>query len=66
MVEAYKKYIYGRVRSAEIPKSIKSKSVIVIGGGAAGLAAASRLNKFGVKNVTVFEASNRLGGRIHR
>ena len=54
------------MRSAEIPESIKSKSVIVIGGGAAGLAAASRLNKFGMKNVIVFEASNRLGGRIHR
>ncbi len=40
------------------------KSVIVIGGGIAGLGAASELARRGIA-VTVLEAKSRLGGRIH-
>lgn len=40
-----------------------SKHIVVIGGGAAGSAAAYALNRFG-HNVTVTEKNNRLGGRI--
>ena len=40
-------------------------SVTVIGGGIAGLAAASRLLQAGVEDVVVLEASSRVGGRIH-
>ena len=50
----------------EVSDEIKSKSVVVVGAGAAGLAAASRLYKHGLTDVTVVEASNRLGGRIQR
>ena len=49
-----------------LPDDIKEQSVIVVGAGAAGLAAASRLRSAGVEDVTILEASNRLGGRIHR
>ncbi|MEP7197410.1 MAG: FAD-dependent oxidoreductase [Saprospiraceae bacterium] len=44
-------------------KSKKPKSVIVIGAGFSGLAAAYKLSKMGIK-VTVLEARNRVGGRV--
>ncbi len=40
------------------------RSVVVVGAGAAGLAAARELTRAGVK-ATVIEARNRIGGRIH-
>jgi monoamine oxidase len=40
------------------------QSVLIIGGGASGLAAAHRLARAGVR-VTILEARDRLGGRIH-
>ena len=39
--------------------------VVIIGAGASGLAAASKLFKSGFKDVTILEASNRIGGRVH-
>lgn len=43
------------------------KHVIIVGAGASGLAAASRLVENGVDplNITILEAQNRIGGRIH-
>jgi monoamine oxidase len=38
--------------------------VLVIGAGASGISAASRLIEKGFKNVTILEAENRIGGRI--
>ncbi len=38
--------------------------VLVIGAGAAGLSAASKLIEKGLTNVTILEAENRIGGRI--
>ncbi|KAJ8931980.1 hypothetical protein NQ314_015064 [Rhamnusium bicolor] len=43
----------------------KNPSVIVIGAGAAGIAAATKLLENGFINVTILEAENRIGGRIH-
>uniref|UniRef100_A0A182Q295 Amine oxidase domain-containing protein n=1 Tax=Anopheles farauti TaxID=69004 RepID=A0A182Q295_9DIPT len=42
----------------------KNPRIIVVGAGAAGIAAASRLYQRGLRNVTVLEASQRIGGRI--
>jgi len=39
--------------------------VVVVGAGAAGLAAAARLMERGVRNVVILEAEDRMGGRIH-
>lgn len=41
------------------------KKVVVVGAGAAGIAAATKLVSNGFKNVTVLEAENRIGGRIN-
>ncbi|MXN90903.1 FAD-dependent oxidoreductase [Flavobacterium sp. Sd200] len=43
---------------------MKATDVIIIGGGAAGLMAAYTLAKQG-KTITILEARNRLGGRVH-
>jgi len=46
-----------------LPQGKKPRSVIVIGAGFAGLAAAFKLKKFGIK-VTILEARDRVGGRV--
>ena len=42
-------------------------SIIIIGAGASGLAAASRLRQHGIdlNKILILEAENRIGGRIH-
>lgn len=42
-----------------------SKEIIIIGAGASGFAAASKLMSNGFRNVLLLEAENRIGGRIH-
>ncbi|XP_058791610.1 spermine oxidase isoform X3 [Phymastichus coffea] len=44
---------------------VTKPKVIIIGAGAAGIAAASRLIEKGLNNVLILEAKNRIGGRIH-
>ncbi|XP_072267735.1 lysine-specific histone demethylase 2 isoform X2 [Pyxicephalus adspersus] len=46
-----------------LPKEYHNKSVIVIGAGPAGLAAARQLHNFGIK-VMILEARDRIGGRV--
>lgn len=41
------------------------KKIIIIGSGASGFAAASKLISNGFQNVTILEAENRIGGRVH-
>lgn len=41
------------------------KKIVIIGAGAAGFAAASKLISAGFKNVLILEAENRIGGRIY-
>lgn len=47
--------------------AIKMKHILIIGAGAAGLAAASRLIENGLSptSVTILEAQNRIGGRVN-
>ncbi|KAK5644480.1 hypothetical protein RI129_005780 [Pyrocoelia pectoralis] len=40
-------------------------SIVIIGAGAAGIAAATKLYQNGFKNITILEAENRIGGRIY-
>jgi monoamine oxidase len=42
-----------------------SPRVVIVGAGAAGLAAASRLFRSGLQRVTLLEAADRIGGRVH-
>ncbi|RZF43867.1 hypothetical protein LSTR_LSTR016249 [Laodelphax striatellus] len=44
---------------------IRNCSIIVVGAGAAGMAATAKLLSKGFTNVTVLEASSRIGGRIN-
>ena len=46
-------------------QDIFDKSVIVVGGGFAGLRSALELKRLGYKHITVLEARNRVGGRVH-
>lgn len=39
--------------------------VVIIGAGASGIAAASKLYESGFRNVTILEAENRIGGRVY-
>ena len=43
----------------------KNPKIVIIGAGMAGISAAKTLLENGMKNVKIFEASNRVGGRIH-
>lgn len=42
-----------------------NKRVVIIGAGASGLAAGTKLLANGFKNVVILEAEHRIGGRIH-
>ncbi|KAK5644803.1 hypothetical protein RI129_006103 [Pyrocoelia pectoralis] len=44
---------------------LKDPNIIIIGAGASGIAAATRLYQNGFKNITILEAENRIGGRIY-
>ncbi|XP_050404133.1 spermine oxidase [Patella vulgata] len=49
-------------------KGIKSKAdvkIVIVGAGIAGLSAAKHLHDAGFNNVTILEATSRIGGRIH-
>ncbi|XP_066976572.1 uncharacterized protein [Macrobrachium rosenbergii] len=46
-------------------RNAQKKQVVVIGGGVAGLSALGTLNKLGLTDSILIEASNRLGGRVH-
>lgn len=41
------------------------KKIIIIGAGASGVAAATKLISNGFKNITILEGENRLGGRVN-
>lgn len=41
------------------------KKIVIIGAGASGIAAASKLLENGFQNVTILEAESRIGGRVN-
>lgn len=43
----------------------KSSKIIIVGAGASGIAAASKLLEYGYNNIVVLEALDRIGGRVH-
>ncbi len=45
--------------------SFQQPKIAIIGAGIAGLSAARALFAGGLQNLTIFEAANRIGGRIH-
>jgi monoamine oxidase len=47
------------------PMTHLNKSIVVIGAGFSGLRTAVELKRKGYRNITVLEASNRVGGRVH-
>ncbi|XP_011305478.1 spermine oxidase [Fopius arisanus] len=49
----------------KVLSSDESPSVIIIGAGSSGIAAASKLLQNGVHDVTILEAENRIGGRVY-
>ncbi|XP_035737167.1 spermine oxidase-like isoform X1 [Vespa mandarinia] len=48
-----------------ISNSENSPRIVIIGAGASGIAAASKLYENGFKNISILEAQDRIGGRIH-
>ncbi|HKY45577.1 MAG TPA: protoporphyrinogen oxidase [Pyrinomonadaceae bacterium] len=50
--------------ATELATSSRSRRIVIVGGGISGLAAAHRLIELGETNVTLIEASSRLGGTI--
>lgn len=50
---------------AAIGEINKNKKIIIIGAGAAGIAAATKLFENGFTNLTILEAENRIGGRLY-
>lgn len=43
----------------------KKTKTIIVGAGAAGIAAASKLLQKGMNDFVILEANNRIGGRVH-
>ncbi|XP_057668645.1 spermine oxidase-like isoform X2 [Diorhabda carinulata] len=48
-----------------VHKMSNSLSVLIIGAGVAGISAACKLLEHGITNVTILEAKDRIGGRVH-
>ncbi len=43
----------------------KDQKIAIIGAGISGLTAAHTLKKLGYDNITIFEANDRVGGKVH-
>ncbi|XP_046750354.1 uncharacterized protein LOC124413676 [Diprion similis] len=48
-----------------IEKGKEQPKIVIIGAGASGIAAASKLYEHGFQDVTILEAENRIGGRVY-
>lgn len=43
---------------------VLNEKIVIVGGGASGIAAASKLLQYGYENIVILEVENRIGGRI--
>jgi len=58
------RYLHSKSLSA-VDEMVNNIKILIIGAGAAGIAAASHLFKNGSQNLLILEAENRIGGRIN-
>lgn len=42
-----------------------NKKIVIVGAGASGIAAATKLISNGFRNIVILEAENRIGGRVN-
>uniref|UniRef100_A0A182K5Y6 Amine oxidase domain-containing protein n=1 Tax=Anopheles christyi TaxID=43041 RepID=A0A182K5Y6_9DIPT len=63
--QKFSRFLVCLLLTISLVNGVKNPRVVVIGAGAAGLATASRLYQGGLTNVTILEASQRVGGRIY-
>jgi monoamine oxidase len=64
LASAHGFYRAARAQKAPLPTTQKKKKVIIVGAGLAGLCAAYELQGLGNYDVEVYEARNRVGGRV--
>lgn len=60
-----KRFVQFKNYASEEKQSRMDKHVIIIGAGAAGIAAATKLILNGFRNIVILEGQSRIGGRIH-
>lgn len=51
--------------SGTISEDTKSPRIVIVGAGAAGIGAATKLLENGFENLLILEAENRIGGRVN-
>lgn len=56
--------VTGIVDCTTTSDEILQSKIVIIGAGAAGISAASKLLEYGYQNIVVLEAEDRIGGRI--
>jgi squalene-associated FAD-dependent desaturase len=62
--DRYRPVVIPRLSLNEAQRRVREQSVVVVGGGLAGIAAAAGLKLSGFERVTLLEARRRLGGRV--
>lgn len=60
-------FSFARIRQVDgvANEEVERRSVVIVGVGAADIAAAARLYKNGIVNIVVLEAEHQIGGRIY-
>lgn len=56
--------LYVGISHCSLKDEILRDKIVIVGAGASGIAAASKLLELGYQNIVVLEAQNRIGGRV--